>query len=148
MKASGLPREHQLLCDHFVYIPSTYSQGHSATQCCHRLQSCHHFATWANYAEAPRDPAGTLERSCDIASTEARSDDSKCRLEQPACLAVARGSAKAAPYTGEGQEGRPCRPPDLFEGEYAAVEGSVEGADEEPEGTEKMIENVWPQAAQ
>lgn len=53
----GLPLEHQALCDHFVYIPQ-YSQGTASLNVAVATSIVmSHFATWAGYPEAPRDPA-------------------------------------------------------------------------------------------
>jgi hypothetical protein len=53
----GLPAEHQALCDHFVYIPQ-YSEGTASLNVTVATSIVmHHFAVWARYAEAPRDPA-------------------------------------------------------------------------------------------
>ena len=56
-EGSGLPREHQALCDHFVYIPQ-FSQGTASLNVAIATSIVlHHFATWAGYTEAPRDPS-------------------------------------------------------------------------------------------
>jgi tRNA(Leu) C34 or U34 (ribose-2'-O)-methylase TrmL len=56
-EGTGLPPEHQALCDHFVYIPQ-FSQGTASLNVAVATSIVlSHFATWAGFSEAKRDPS-------------------------------------------------------------------------------------------
>lgn len=56
-EGGGLDAAHKALCDHFVYVPQHGNGTASLNVTVATSIVLHHFATWAAYAEAPREAA-------------------------------------------------------------------------------------------
>lgn len=118
----GLPAEHQALCDHFVYIPQ-HSEGTASLNVTVATSIVmHHFAVWARYAEAPRDPAAP-EKFLVTLPPAKRGPTSELDLERQRLRKERREAAAAAAGGGGGEE----------EEEGAAGDGGGEGAGDDDE---------------
>jgi tRNA(Leu) C34 or U34 (ribose-2'-O)-methylase TrmL len=91
-EGSGLPPEHQELCDHLVYIPQ-YSHGTASLNVAVATSIVlSHFAQWAGYAEARRDPAAPEKYLVELPAAK-RGVTSALDAEIHAARAAARGDA-------------------------------------------------------